>query len=92
MMEKLIKSKNDKITKPSAPILPRPVTRNTSSTSHQSKLVGELVQICPNFKNHTGNCDNKEKVTFNFLTFLTSQRWCNSDHLLIGNGILNNFK
>lgn len=35
------------LTNPSAPILPRPDTRNTISTSHQSKLVKAFVQMAP---------------------------------------------
>jgi hypothetical protein len=34
-------------TRPSAPTLPRPVTRKAMSTSHQSKFVGVLVQMAP---------------------------------------------
>lgn len=33
--------------KPSAPILPRPLIRNTNSTSHQSKVVGCFTHIAP---------------------------------------------
>lgn len=36
-----------KRTRPSAPMRPRPETRKTISTSHQSKLDALLVQIAP---------------------------------------------
>lgn len=35
------------LTKPSAPILPRPDTRNTISISHHSKFVRAFVQMAP---------------------------------------------
>lgn len=40
-------STNQILTRPSAPIRPLPVIRKTISTSHQSKLVGVLVQMAP---------------------------------------------
>lgn len=40
-------SEKEFLTSPSAPILPRPETRNEISTSHQSKDVCRLVQMAP---------------------------------------------